>query len=75
MMPNERSAGRAPIAAISSRTILARAGSRPPPPYSAGQCGTTHFLSRTRSNQTRCASDWKVGLRPPQKVSLSTSIG
>ncbi len=56
-MPNERSGGRALIAAISSRTIFARAGSSPPPPYSAGQCGTIHFLSRMRSNQTRCASD------------------
>jgi hypothetical protein len=35
-MPNEESGWRAPIAAISWRTILASSPSRPPPPYSFG---------------------------------------
>src|ERR1700749_4427745 len=74
-MPNEVSGPRAPIAAISWRTILASSPSRPPPPYSFGQCGTVQPLSRMRSNQTRCASEENLALRPPQKVSLSDAMG
>src|SRR5882724_404255 len=74
-MPKETSGGRAPIAAISWRTILACSPSSPPPPYSFGQCGTVQPLSRIRSNQMRCGSDEKVVLRPPQKVSSSEVIG
>src|ERR1700759_5127885 len=74
-MPKEGSGARAPIAAISCRTILASSPSRPPPPYSCGQCGTVQPLSRMRSNQTRCGSDENFALRPPQKVSVSAVIG
>ncbi len=74
-MPNEVSGCRAPIAAISCRTILASSPSRPPPPYSFGQCGTVQPLSRMRSNQTRCGSEENFALRPPQKVSVSAVIG
>src|SRR5215475_4412712 len=63
------------MAAISWRTILASSPSRPPPPYSFGQCGTVQPLSRMRSNQTRCASEENLVLRPPQKVSPSEVMG
>jgi hypothetical protein len=74
-MPKLVSGCRAPIAAISWRTILACSGSRPPPPYSFGQCGTVQPLSRIRSNQMRCGSKENLVLRPPQKVSSSAVIG
>ena len=74
-MPNEVSGWRAPIAAISWRTILVCSASRPPPPYSLGQCGTVQPLSRIRSNQTRCGSEENLVLRPPQNVSSSEVIG
>src|ERR1700681_3765683 len=74
-MPNETSGWRAPIAAISWRMILVCSGSRPPPPYSFGQCGTVQPLSRIRSNQTRCGSEENFVLRPPQNVSSSEVIG
>src|ERR1700712_4620874 len=74
-MPNETSGCRAPIAAISWRTILWCSPSRPPPPYSFGQFGQVQPLSRIRSNQTFCASEENLALRPPQKVSLSEVIG
>src|SRR3984893_13195589 len=74
-MPKHTSGGRAPIAAISWRRILACSGSRPPPPYSFGQCGTVQPLSRIRSNQTRCGSEENLVLRPPQNVSSSDVIG
>src|SRR5262249_11448202 len=63
------------IAAISCRTILASSPSRPPPPYSVGQCGTVQPLSRIRSNQARCGSEENFVLRPPQKVSSSAATG
>src|SRR2546421_4270910 len=74
-MPELNKGWRAPIAAISWRTILASSASRPPPPYSFGQCGTVQPLSRIRSNQTRCGSDENLVLRPPQNVSSSEVIG
>ena len=74
-MPNEVSGCRAPIAAISWRRIFASSPSRPPPPYSFGQCATVQPLSRIRSNQTRCGSEENFALRPPQKVSASEVIG
>src|SRR5215216_3324767 len=74
-MPNETSGWRAPMAAISWRTILASSASRPPPPYSFGQCGTVQPLSRIRSNQMRCGSEENLVLRPPQNVSFSEVIG
>src|SRR5467141_3643009 len=74
-MPNDTSGCRAPMAAISWRTIFVCSGSRPPPPYSFGQCGTVQPLSRIRSNQMRCGSDENLVLRPPQKVSSSDVIG
>src|SRR3954463_13596488 len=74
-IPNEVSGCRAPIADISWRTILFSSASRPPPPYSLGQCGTVQPLSRIRSNQTRCGSDENLVLRPPQNVSSSDVIG
>src|SRR5881394_692345 len=74
-MPNDTNGARAPMDAISWRTILACSGSRPPPPYSFGQCGTVQPLSRIRSNQTRCGSDENLVLRPPQNVSSSEVIG
>src|SRR6201987_1752187 len=46
-----------------------------PAPYSFGQCGTVQPLSRMRSNQTRCASEENLALRPPQKVSPSDVMG
>src|SRR5450432_194418 len=74
-MPKDVSGWRAPSAAISWRTIFVCSGSRPPPPYSLGQCGTVQPLSRVRSNQTRCGSDENLVLRPPQNVSSSEVIG
>src|SRR5258708_9080030 len=67
--------GCAVIADINLRTILSCSPSRPPPPYSFGQCGTVQPLSRIRSNQMRCGRDENLVLRPPQKVSASDVIG
>src|SRR3981189_3664552 len=72
-MPKEASGCRAPSAAISWRTILVCSGSRPPPPYSFGQCGTVQPLSRIRSNQRRCGSDENLVLRPPRTYLHLTS--
>jgi len=74
-MPKLSSGERALMARISSRSTLASAPDKPPPPYCIGHSGAVQPRAAMRSNHRRWASLAKVKVRPPQQTSSSVSGG